>query len=150
MSSVQDQIECKQCHYPEADYTYYCRVAEDSTVCRRCGYHESWTAKRDQEGVPCGWIHEIDQGFGALSYGWKDGGGFTTSCLQSAQQLAEAERWLRERLAKGEGGPQNYYLTRWNKETKKVELVIGEFEESPESVAENVTGEEGKEIRTSG
>jgi hypothetical protein len=66
MSSVQDLIECKQCGYKEADYLYYCRIAEDTTTCRRCGYHESWTVKRTHEGIPCGWVHEIDEGFGSV------------------------------------------------------------------------------------
>jgi hypothetical protein len=140
MSSVHDQIECRQCAYQQADYEYYCRIGEDVTICRRCGYHESWTAKRDQEGMPCGWTHEIDRGFGALWYGKKGFGGFGNSCLRSAQELAEAEQWLRERLAKGEVEPQNSYLTRWNKETKQVELVIGEFYEWPESEARDATG----------
>jgi hypothetical protein len=143
MSSVQDLIKCKLCGYKEADYLYYCRIAEDRTTCRRCGYHESWTAKRDQEGIPCGWIHEIDHGFGVLFYSptGGGGGGFTTSCLHSDQELANAEQWLRERLAKGEVEPKSSYLTRWNRETKQVELVIGEFYEWPETAADDATSE---------
>jgi hypothetical protein len=118
MSSVLDQIKCKQCGYKGADYEYRCRTCEEVTTCRRCGFHESWTAKRDPEGVPCGWIHEIDEGFGALFYSPKGGGGFTSGSLHSVQELAEAERWLRERLAKGEVKLESSYLTRWNKETK--------------------------------
>ena len=140
MSSVLDQIECRQCGYKQADYQYYCRIAEDVTICRHCGYHESWTAKRDQDGMPCGWTHEIDQGFGALWYTKKGSSEFANSCLRSAQELAEAEQWLRERLAKGEVEPQNSYLTRWNKETKQVELVIGEYSESPERETQGATG----------
>jgi|HubBroStandDraft_2_1064218.scaffolds.fasta_scaffold1514125_1 hypothetical protein len=53
---------------------------------------------------------------------------------------AEAEQWLRERLAEGEVEPQNSYLTRWNMETKQVELVIGKLHEWPESEARDAAG----------
>jgi hypothetical protein len=142
MSSVQDLIKCKQCGYKEADYLYYCRIGEDVTTCRRCGFHESWTAKRDQDGVPCGWLHEIDEGFGALFYRLKGAGGFANGCMRSANELAEAERWLRERLAKGEVEPQDSYLTRWNRETMQVELVVGEFYEWPESRVQDTAGDQ--------
>jgi len=102
MSSVLDQINCQQCGYKAADYEYRCRTCEDVTTCRRCGFHESWIAKRNQEGIPCGWLHEIDEGFGALWYSSKSRGGFASHCLCSAQEAANAEQWLRERLAKGE------------------------------------------------
>lgn len=128
MSSVQDQIECRQCGYQEADYIYHCRVGEDTTTCR---LHESWTVKRDQAGTRCGWTHEIDEGFGALWYSRTGRSEFAGHFLHSAQELADAETWLRERLAKGEVDPHASYLTHWNKETKQVELVIGEFYEWP-------------------
>jgi len=139
MSSVLDQIECRQCGYKAADYEYRCRSCEEVTTCRRCGFHESWTLKRNQEDVPCGWIHEIDEGFGALFYRPIDGAGFASHCLCSAQEVANAEGWLRELLAKGEVDAQNSYLTRWNKETKQVDLVVGEFYEWPEDAADEGT-----------
>lgn len=49
----------------------------------------------------------------------KGGGEFANSCLHSTPVLFDAERWLRERLAKGEVELQKSYLTRWNKETKQ-------------------------------
>ena len=128
MSSVQDLIECPQCGYKEADYLYYCKIGENMTTCRRCGYHESWTVKRDKGRNPCGWIHEIDYGCGALWYRATGGTAFASYGLRSVQELAKAERWLRKRLAKKQVEPPSY-LTRWNKETKQVELVIGEFYE---------------------
>jgi len=127
VSSVLDLIECKQCGYEEADYEFYCRTCEDVTTCRHCGYHERWTAKCDEEGKPCGWKHEIDFGFGALWYGSKDQGLFTSHCLHSAQELADAETWLREQLAKGEIEHDVAYLTRWNKQTRELELIVGEL-----------------------
>lgn len=153
MSSVQDQIKCPQCKYPEADYVYYCRIGEDLTICRRCGYHESWTAKRSPEGIPCGWVHEIDEGFGALWYTLKGAAVFSSVCLRSAEGLAEAEAWLRERLAKDEVESKNSYLTRWNKESRKIEVVIGEFnkwDEVCESPAKATKTEGGRELSKEG
>jgi len=95
---------------------------------------------------PAAGIHEINEGFGALFYGSLGGGGFASSCLRSAQELAKAERWLREALAKGEVKPKNSYLTRWNKETKWVELVVGEFYEWPETAAQGATDEQTEEM----
>jgi hypothetical protein len=66
MSSVIDSITCPQCAYTQATLDFDCRTGEEETSCRRCGYYESWTAKRDQDGKPRGWTHEINRGFGAL------------------------------------------------------------------------------------
>jgi len=41
---------------------------------------------------------------------------------------------------KGEVEPQNSFLTRWNKETEEVELVIGKLQEWPESEARDTAG----------
>jgi hypothetical protein len=60
--------------------------------------------------------------------------------------VADAEKWLSEQLAKGDVEPQSSYLTRWNNETKQIELVIGKFyegTESDESAEESGKAEEG-------
>src|SRR5438552_16324198 len=129
MSSVLDQVECPQCEYKEADHEFDCRTSEECTMCRHCGRYESWNAKRGEDGVHSGWIHEISKGFGALWYRPTGRGGFTGRFLNSAQEVIEAERWLRERLDNGDVESQESYLTRWNNETKQVELVIGAFHE---------------------
>jgi hypothetical protein len=132
MSSVQDQIKCPQCEYLQADYVYYCGIGEDETTCRRCGYHESWTAKRNPEDIPCGWVHEIDRGLGAMFYSPMGREIFTSVCLRSPEELAEAERWLREEIAKRVVDPEKSYLTRWNSETNSIEIVAGTFYDWPE------------------
>jgi hypothetical protein len=133
MSSVLDSITCRQCGYTQATVDFDCRTSEEETSCRRCGHHESWTAKRDQDGTHRGWTHEINKGFGALWYRGKGAIGFAGLFLNSAQELADAEKWLSERLDKGEVEPDSSYLTRWNPETKQVELVIGKFYEWTDS-----------------
>jgi hypothetical protein len=133
MSSVLDFIPCPQCKYAEAAVDFDCRTSEEETSCRRCGFYESWTAKRDQDGKPRGWTHEINRGFGALWYRGSAGVGFASHSLNSAQEVADAEKWLRERLEKAEVETDSSYLTRWNHETKQVEVVIGKFYEWTES-----------------
>jgi hypothetical protein len=146
MSSVLDQIECPQCGYKQADYEYYCRVGDDVTKCRRCGYNESWTSKRDKEGKPSGWTHQIVRSFGALWYRSTDGSGFVSQCFHSTQELADAESWLRERLAKGDVESQTSYLSRWNSESKQIELAIGQFYDWPETAAPDTHCEQAQEI----
>ena len=133
MSSVLDSITCPQCGYSEAIVDFDCRTSEEATSCRRCGFYERWTAKRDQDGKPRGWTHEINRGFGALWYRKSAGVGFASRLLNSAQEVADAETWLSERLDKAEVEPDSSYLTRWNHETKQVEVVIGKFYEWTES-----------------
>jgi hypothetical protein len=103
------------------------------TACRRCGYYETWTVKYDQADNPCGWTHEIDKGAGALWYRKTGGAGFAAHYLNSAQQVSESEVWLRNRLTTGELDAENSYLSRWNNETKQVELLVGKFYEWLES-----------------
>jgi hypothetical protein len=74
-----------------------------------------------------GMEEETKCGAGALWYRWTDGIAFTSYYLHSVKEVADAEKWLRERLAAGEIDPSVSYLTRWNKKTKQVEIVLGNF-----------------------
>ncbi len=73
-------------------------------------------------------------------YSGKDRGVFCSNSLNTAKQVLEAERWLREALDKGQIDPEVSYLTRWNHETKQVELVIGKFYEWAEDGADDSEG----------
>ena len=132
MSTVSDYIECPQCGYGEADHEFDCRNSGEVTMCRRCGYYESCDPKYDEDGNPCGWKHEISRGAGALWYSGTDRGIFCGDYFNSPKEVLKAERWLRERLEKGDVDAEVSYLTRWNRETKQVEFVIGKFYEWPE------------------
>lgn len=125
MSTVSDLVKCPQCGYEEADYEFNCRTRGEETLCNRCGYRESWEAKRDEDGQLLGWKHDISQGAGALWYRPTEGIAYACHSLHSANELAEAERWLKERLAAGTVEEDTARLTRWNKETRSVELVLG-------------------------
>ncbi|MFI5117164.1 MAG: hypothetical protein ACHP8B_10760 [Terriglobales bacterium] len=135
MSTVSDVVKCPQCGYEKADYEFNCRTSEDVTMCRSCGYYECWDAKYDEDGERCGWKHEISRGAGALWYSGTGRGVFCGRYFNSTKEVLEAERWLRERLEKGEVDAEVCYLTRWNGETKQVEFIIGKFYESTEDDA---------------
>ena len=132
MATVSDYIECPQCSYGGASYEFNCRDCSEITMCRRCGYHESWEPKYDEGENPCGWKHEISRGAGALWYSSKGRGIFCSNSFNTPKEVLEAERWLREALDQGQVDPEVSYLTKWNREAKQVEFVVGRFYESPE------------------
>jgi hypothetical protein len=127
MSVVQSNVKCPQCEFAEADSCFDWRARTNDVMCRRCGYTEQDGPVLDESGV-CGWKNEAKYGAGALWYRGADGNGaFAARYLGSVEAVTEAEKWLRERLAAGEVDPAVSYLTRWNKQTKQIELVLGSF-----------------------
>jgi hypothetical protein len=111
MSCALDQVRCKQCGNPEADYQS--SSYREVTSCRRCGYWECWDPQHDDEACS-GWKHDIRHGAGALGYRLGGRATLTTHCLQTGAQVLRAERWLRNRLADRSVDPHTAYLTRWN------------------------------------
>jgi hypothetical protein len=87
----------------------------------------------DKESNPCGWNHQIDRGAGAMCYHAVGAVATSWHYFSSSEEVTEAERWLREKLTKGEV-ESNAYLSQWNKETKQIESVLGEFHEIGEAV----------------
>lgn len=80
----------------------------------------------DKSGGIYGWKNDVKYGAGALLYSSiSSKGRFATSCLHSVEDVTEAEKWLREGLAAGQLDPTVPYLTRWNKHTKQIEVVVG-------------------------
>ena len=124
MSCVLDHVRCAQCGNPETDYEF--SSYHEVMFCNRCGYWECWDPQYE-EGVCCGWNHEIRHSAGALGYRLSGRVAFTSHCLRTRAQVLRAERWLRNRLADGSVELQTAYLTRWDAETKRVKLVIGTF-----------------------
>ena len=61
--------------------------------------------------------------------------------LHTSKELVDAEKWLREALAKGEADPNFSYLTKWNPETEQVEDIIGKFDQFPEAGGDESKGE---------
>lgn len=125
MSRVSDLVKCPQCGYEEADFEFDCRTRGEETLCNRCGHRESWEAKNGEDGQFLGWKHDISKGFGVLWYRGTGGIAFACHSVHSQEELAKAERWLKEQLAVGSVEHDTARLTRWNNETGSVELVIG-------------------------
>jgi hypothetical protein len=125
MSTVSDLVKCPQCGYEEADHEFDCRTRGEETLCNRCGYRESWEAKADENGQFLGWKHDISKGFGVVWYRGISGIAFACRSLHSEEDLAKAESWLREQLAAGTVEWSTARLTRWNNETRSVDLVLG-------------------------
>jgi hypothetical protein len=148
MSSAQLDVKCPQCGYKYAFYEYTLRAGREYTMCRRCGYYELWDPKFDEDGNHCGWKHEVGTGAGALSYGTGRGGS-CDKCLNTEKQVLDAARWLREALDKGQVDPDVSYLTRWNREAKRVELIVGKFYESPEIDGGGAKGEVAEPVPSS-
>src|ERR1700688_1973942 len=124
MSTVLGQVKCPQCGCEEANYEFDCRTSEEETLCPQCGYRESWEAKRDEDGQFLDWKHDISQGVGVLWYRPADGIAFACHSLHTAAEFAKAEGWLKEQLVAGTVHKDTARLTRWNKESRRVELVI--------------------------
>ena len=149
MSSVQSFVKCPQCGYEQADELYRCCTDESVTSCRRCGYYECWDAKYDEDGDFCGWKHEINKGAGAL---WGRGTGqdiLSGHFYNTQKEVLDAERWLREALDKGQVDPDVSYLTKWNRETRQVEFIIGKFYEWPEPDEDEFKGEVASPVPSS-
>jgi hypothetical protein len=124
-------VQCPQCGFEEADYICWYKSGEDETTCLRCGYHEWWGIKRDDEDNYCEdvnhhwiWKHGTDKGYGVLCYRETGQIAYIYRDLYSPQELVDVEAWLHEQLRKGEVEADSY-LTRWNDETKQVDSVIG-------------------------
>ncbi len=126
MSSVLDYRQCPQCRYERADSEFNCRTYEEHTNCQRCGFSEYVEREKDSEGTVA-FTHRVIEGAGVLFYRWKGGGVYTYCCLGTQEEVARAERWLREKLAAGEVRAGSAYVTRWDKEANAVKVVIGHF-----------------------
>ncbi len=128
MSSVSDYQQCPQCKFEEADREYNCRTFEEYLQCRKCGYSESVDREEDSEGKAT-YKHKVVEGAGALFYRWKGAIAYASCYLATDEDVTEAEQWLQERLAAGQIRPGSAYLSRWNKETRSVEFIVGRFYE---------------------
>jgi hypothetical protein len=60
---------------------------------------------------------------------------FLSCCFNTKAEFRRAERWLRKQLDTGTVEADTAYLTRWNSETKKIELIIGTFYRSAKTAS---------------
>jgi len=100
-------------------------------MCPHCGYQEDWKPQYDESGKIREWKHEIRKGFGVMSYRLPGATSRPIHFLHTKEELLDAERWLREQLNSGAITTQSAYLSRWNDETKRVEVLFGDFDIFP-------------------
>lgn len=125
MSSITDYKKCKQCGYEFGVFDLDCHTGEWEFDCLRCGCTESQQWLTAGDGTRIGWKREILDGHGAV---WETprGCGVSTSLgLHSAQEVEEEAQKMRKAIADGELDARSSYVTRWNPELKRAELVAG-------------------------
>jgi hypothetical protein len=112
---------CPQCGDDCAVIDLHCDSGESTLDCRSCG-HSDTVERIDTDGV-VEWRHLVALGFGAMWHGHIDGGSWHANYLHSADEVIEAERWLRHEQAAGTIAP-GAYLTRWDAEKQSVEYLV--------------------------
>ena len=126
MATSLGNAKCVQCGYEWGDHDYNCCTDEWNFDCRRCGYGESlkWIAAED--GSRVGWRHDTLDGYGAV-WATRSGGmhPITFYGLRSTQDVEEAARRIQESIAKGELDAESSYVTRWDPDAKRAEVVAG-------------------------
>jgi hypothetical protein len=130
MATVMSEEKCKQCGYEFGDFDLNGRTSEWNFDCRRCGYGESldWIAAED--GTRIGWKHETLDGHGAVWATRPNKGVSVFHGLRSAKEVEEAAQKMRESIAKGELDAESSFVTRWDADAKRIEVVAGNWLES--------------------
>jgi hypothetical protein len=130
MATMMSEEKCKQCGYEFGDFELNGRTNEWNFDCRRCGYGESVDCIADDDGTRIGWKHETLDGHGAV-WATRPGKGMATYCgLRSVLEVENAAQKMRDSIAKGELDGDSSYVTRWDEEAKRVEVVAGKWLES--------------------
>jgi hypothetical protein len=130
MATMMSEEKCKQCGYEFGDFELNGRTNEWNFDCRRCGYGESsdWIAADD--GTRVGWKHETLDGHGAV-WATRPGNGVSVfHGLRSSREVEEAANKMRESIANGELDGESSYVTRWDADAKRIEVVAGKWVES--------------------
>jgi hypothetical protein len=83
----------------------------------------------DDEGDCIGWRHDVHHGYGAYWCVRPGSGGAEFGCLHSARQVDKFARKIWELIAKGELDGERSYVTRWDADAKRVEVVAGRWKE---------------------
>lgn len=134
MSKIKELLEqeqvndstCPRCAFARALYQYNAFGVQDETVyCWRCGYSSYSGIKLDQDLSFVRWEHSISAPAGLLVVGAKH------TNLNSDEQILEKVAWLRAEIAAGKTKGEDAYLTRWNRGTGQVELLVGKHPWEP-------------------
>jgi hypothetical protein len=129
MSWVMSNITCPQCQLDGADCKDNLRSGEEYITCGRCGYSETLKANLGEDGKLLDYVHEVRPGAGALFYRPQGSPGYCMNALHSDDDVASAERWLRERLSLHQVHRDTAYLTQWDDTKKTFIEVIGQIQD---------------------
>src|SRR6266436_3324604 len=126
MCIVFEPNRCPQCRSHSSTFTQDHRSGGYETSCGRCGHREYHESKYDDEGIYCGFHHDVRQGFGVLFFRYAGDREFYLHSLNTPGEVNDSELWLRQRLASGVVDADTASLTRWNDEDQRMEVVLGE------------------------
>jgi hypothetical protein len=93
-------------------------------TCLTCGYYESESLRTNADGVCCGSLRVIGKGFGVLRYRYLNDNFYTTHFMKTTRQALDAARWLRRMLRCGAVDPETAYVTRWNDDLNRIEILV--------------------------
>jgi len=131
MTAVTSYEKCSQCGFEAGVNDLDCCTGEWEFDCRRCGHSESVAWVTAEDGTRIGWKNEILNGHGAV-WATRPGAGVSTFYgLRSARKVEESAQRMRDRIAKGELDGESSYVTRWDAEAKRAEVVAGHLHEFP-------------------
>ena len=130
MGSVMDYVACPQCG--GTMFTdYYYKSCEEYWVCKRCGKHGKVELVRDDNGHviydekgKVQYTEEDVAGFGCAKFAIKNHGA-SLSCFK-APITEEDKKAFMEALEDEEVDKEHSYLSSWNADTGRVEMIYGE------------------------
>jgi len=125
MSVVFEPNYCQQCRCHSANFKQDRHAGCYETACGHCGRRERHQSKYDEEGFYCGFAHEAWQGAGVLFFRYTGEHSFHRHLLNTTRQVLDAEDWLRDSLNDGAVDPETAFLTRWDGEANRVEVLVG-------------------------
>jgi hypothetical protein len=125
MSFVFEPNYCPQCRSHSSDFKLDRHVGSYDTACSRCGRRERHDPQFDDEGCPCGYVHTVWQGAGVITYRRTGEHFLCRHLLNTTREVLDAGDWLRDALNDGAVDPEIAFLTRWDGEANRVEVLVG-------------------------
>ena len=132
MSQCASPASCPQCGFEEAHSNVDTGERSGKLMCWMCGYVAYYTSPRnadgeficDSDGEPLTTV-EKHKGFGVFVYASK-------KCCASVSIMTEdiandVKADLEKAMAEGELEESPLYVTRWNEESKKADVILGTF-----------------------
>ncbi len=140
MASVQRHIECKRCKFKGCFNEINCKTCEEYAQCPKCGYVLYFVALRDRkkmaENPATTYLKLTKDGkyiyrlyepktYGAYHIKHKRGGGRFGSVKRPITE--RAINYFKEIFREDEVDSELSYLTKWDGEKGKLEIVLGNF-----------------------